>query len=531
MLCGVGAGLPGTDVRADGVPNQVVSFNWTENAPFGESIFLTGNIPQLGQADIRYAVKLVSEDRGPFQRDWFISVAIPRGKSYQYRFIRRDDTVQQLQDPNNFTDLSTNIAASTAPPLPLLRDLSVVAPVSDGASHVMFNTAGGVVNVPLTPLPCRPDLEIATLANQPNGGGINASILNTSINVPLHTVYRRGSQLYDFEPGAGATSVGAIETRVLVTTTVPATRVVNGVSGRGFRVYLPRGYAANTWRRYPVAYFQDGQNIFLPGNPLGTWNADLVSDSLIQQAAIREVILVAIDNSTQRNAEYVPEFGSPTLNNGDYNDFVIQELKPFIDATYRTLTGPADTASIGSSFGAIAAAVLGLDHPDVFGKIGCMSPTFWAGNTDDRLKGAELPASVRFYLDCGDTNDNGESTYLVRDDMLRDGRIYGQDFFFRVGFGQTHEEAAWSARLPYVLLSLFPVIEEPNSAELLVPLGGDLNIDGGITSLDSPPLRDLLMGVRPPTGCPEQVRADVNKDGRIDGDDLSLFVTKLLSQP
>lgn len=515
---------------ADGVPNQIVDFEWTENAPFGQSIFVTGNIPQLGQSDVRLAVKLASKDRGPFQRDWSIKLAIPRGTSYQYRFIRRDDSVQQLSDPDNFTNLSNLLNGNTAAPIPALRDLSVVVPVSDGASAVAFNTAGGTVNVPLTPLPCRPDLEIATLANQPNGKGISAAIVTTSINVPIHTVFRRGSQLFDFEPGSGGTTAGTIETRVLATNTVPATRIVNGVSGRGYRVYLPRGYAVNTWRRYPVAYFQDGQNVFGPGNPLGTWSAELVADSLIQQGRIRELIMVAVDNSPQRNAEYVPEFSEPGLNNDDYNQFLIQELKPFIDATYRTLTGPADTANIGSSFGGIAAAVLGLDHSDVFGRIGCMSPPFWAGATDDRLKDGLLPPSVRFYMDCGDTNDNGELSYSVRDSLVRDGRVWEQDFFFRVGFGQTHEEAAWSARLPHVLLALFPIVDEPNAAELLVPLGGDLNIDGGVTLLDSPPLRDLLLGIRPPTGCPEQVRADLNKDGRIDGDDVVLFVNRLISQ-
>lgn len=57
-------------------------------------------------------------------------------------------------------------------------------------------------------------------------------------------------------------------------------------------------------------------------------------------------------------------------------DFVAQTLKPLIDTTFRTLSGPEHTAAIGSSLGGQASMNLLLRHPRTFGKIACLSPAF-----------------------------------------------------------------------------------------------------------------------------------------------------------
>ena len=61
---------------------------------------------------------------------------------------------------------------------------------------------------------------------------------------------------------------------------------------------------------------------------------------------------------------------------------VVEELKPFIDRQYRTYCGPDDTGLGGSSLGGLVSLYLGLQYPDIFGKLAIMSPSVWWANRD-----------------------------------------------------------------------------------------------------------------------------------------------------
>ena len=41
----------------------------------------------------------------------------------------------------------------------------------------------------------------------------------------------------------------------------------------------------------------------------------------------------------------------------DYGRFLVERLKPLIDGKYRTLTGPTNTAAMGSSLGGVASSL------------------------------------------------------------------------------------------------------------------------------------------------------------------------------
>src|SRR5438477_616604 len=59
----------------------------------------------------------------------------------------------------------------------------------------------------------------------------------------------------------------------------------------------------------------------------------------------------------------------------DYARMLLDELKPLIDARYRTL--PDRTLLGGSSLGALLTMYLGLEHADVFESLAVMSPSVW----------------------------------------------------------------------------------------------------------------------------------------------------------
>ncbi len=191
---------------------------------------------------------------------------------------------------------------------------------------------------------------------------------------------------------------------------------------RAITLYVPRGYDFAS-KRYPVLYLHDGNNAFDPNQPRSvdaTWDADAVADAEISAGRVREFIVVAIPNDDRRFFEYGPVEdlfqGQHLGGDGDaYADFVVNDLKPVVDASYRTLPGRDDTAVLGSSMGGLISYHLGLTHPEVFRGVGGMSSAFGWGSglgnlteLDRYAATAGLAARAQvFYLDSGNGSPSG----------------------------------------------------------------------------------------------------------------------------
>src|SRR5437762_8889063 len=116
---------------------------------------------------------------------------------------------------------------------------------------------------------------------------------------------------------------------------------------RDVLVYLPQNYGRSTQRRFPVLYLHDGQNVFDAATSFAgvEWNADESAQRLTKQRLIEPLIIVAVANmGDTRIHEYAPTPGrvyphKPIRSKGHlrkYGRFLVEELKPFIDQTYRT---------------------------------------------------------------------------------------------------------------------------------------------------------------------------------------------------
>src|ERR1035437_1486177 len=148
---------------------------------------------------------------------------------------------------------------------------------------------------------------------------------------------------------------------------------------------LPPGYDQNSSAKYPVLYMHDGQNLFDPhlsytGVP---WGVDKAIARLSSEGKIRAAIVVGIWNTPKRFGEYMPQKAVSVTNTAqlpsipipthdeivsdNYLKFIVEELKPFIDAHYRTLPGRADTFIMGSSMGGLISAYAVAEYPKVFG--------------------------------------------------------------------------------------------------------------------------------------------------------------------
>lgn len=144
-------------------------------------------------------------------------------------------------------------------------------------------------------------------------------------------------------------------------------------------VYTPTDYESGN-KSYPVLYMHDGQNVFDASTAFaGEWQVDESLKELEEQG-LPTAIVVAIDNGrTRRIDEYSP-FVNSQYGGGEgdaYLDFIIEELKPRIDSSFRTLTGPENTAIMGSSMGGFISHYAHFRNPEVFGKAGIFSPAYW----------------------------------------------------------------------------------------------------------------------------------------------------------
>jgi len=208
---------------------------------------------------------------------------------------------------------------------------------------------------------------------------------------------------------------------------------------RKVSIYLPASYAREINRRYAVLYVHDGQNAFSTAGTnvafgWGNWELDKTTDKLSENGKVRELILVAIDNSPLRLHEYSGEHhierASTNTPYENYAAFLIKELKPKIDKEYRTLPGPATTGAMGSSMGGLCSLALAWDHPEIFGKAASLSGAFQVEHTNflnQVLRAYQGKVkSIRLYLDSGTVDfmggDDGRSlTEAVADELRRIG--------------------------------------------------------------------------------------------------------------
>lgn len=237
-------------------------------------------------------------------------------------------------------------------------------------------------------------------------------------------------------------------------------------TGRRVSIYLPPGYDTST-ARYPAVYLQDGQNLFDPGRafvPGQDWRLDETAEALIHTGQMAPVILVGIDHGgTDRIEEYTPSCDARRRVGGRlgaYRSFLIEELKPWIDARYRTRADAASTGIGGSSLGGLAAVEIALARPDVFGRLAALSPSLWWNRRGvlDRARALEGRLDLAIWLDAGTQEGPGvvHHARMLKNILLRRGWRLGRDLHYREVAGAQHSEADWARRADDMLRALFP---------------------------------------------------------------------------
>jgi enterochelin esterase-like enzyme len=218
------------------------------------------------------------------------------------------------------------------------------------------------------------------------------------------------------------------------------------------------------------------------------WNADQTVSRLMKADQLAPTIIVGIwNNGPFRHSEYFPEKFLPHMpeeprklltqkalrdkpQSDAYLRFLVEELKPFIDAKYPTHKGPAQNAIMGSSMGGLISIYALNEYPEVFGGAAGLS-THWIGIHQPN---SHIPLSAYIYL--RDKLASPQSHKIYQDhgtieldalyapyqnfinQIIRDkGYVESgakPNFLTRVFDGTGHNEKAWTERLAIPVLFL-----------------------------------------------------------------------------
>ncbi len=144
---------------------------------------------------------------------------------------------------------------------------------------------------------------------------------------------------------------------------------------RNAYVYTPPGYDRNPSLRYPVLYLQHGSG---ENETSWTWQGrvNVIMDGLIAEGKARPMLVVMDQGyATRAGAAPVPagQRGGGAGQVDAFQDVVLRDLIPTIDAHYRTLANRRHRAIAGLSMGAGQAVRIGFGNPDVFASVGAFS--------------------------------------------------------------------------------------------------------------------------------------------------------------
>lgn len=228
---------------------------------------------------------------------------------------------------------------------------------------------------------------------------------------------------------------------------------------RDVLVWLPPDYDSNSTRRYPVMYVHDGNNLFDRRTTFGgvEWQLDENAGRLIQSQQITPVIVVGVYNSPARMEEYT--WYSDTLDGQtmggkgqQYADFLVKELKPMIDQSYRTQSDKSHTGIMGSSLGGLISFYTARAYPNTFGQVGMISPSVWWKDEQAKSDIGAFPKDVKVWVDMGtQEGQNPDAMLKTAKDFVSGlenaGFAHFKNLAFHIEEGGDHSEAAWARRI------------------------------------------------------------------------------------
>jgi len=233
---------------------------------------------------------------------------------------------------------------------------------------------------------------------------------------------------------------------------------------RNISIYIPDNHKGP----FKVLYMHDGQNLFFKETSSygEIWDAHTQYDRFLKAGLIEPHIIVGIDHTKYRMDEYAP-FDNSTIYKYypddnriphygvAYAQFIVEELKPWVDKKFKTKKDKSNTYILGASLGGLISLYCGLKYPNVFGGIGAMSTSAsWnPAGFDALLETHKATPDQKYFITCGSnesgTNDQTKNRNYTRVSKKINKQLkpYAQKVFYKVYDGGVHNETLWAAQL------------------------------------------------------------------------------------
>ena len=233
---------------------------------------------------------------------------------------------------------------------------------------------------------------------------------------------------------------------------------LTGEKSRKAYIYLPDSYKKEPEKRYPVLYMFDGHNVFFDAD--ATYGKSWGMNEYMRKSK-KQLIIVAVECNHEGNnrlSEYSPvdfesaHFGGKIKGRGKlYMQWLVNSLKPYIDAHYRTLPDREHTLIAGSSMGGLMSLYAAVQYNHVFGRAACLSPSLWTDPAKllEMIAKAKLGEDTVIYMDYGSRemgNHYGHQANLMSvAQMLMLRKV---NLTLRIVPGGDHSEASWERQIP-----------------------------------------------------------------------------------
>ncbi len=231
-------------------------------------------------------------------------------------------------------------------------------------------------------------------------------------------------------------------------------------------IHFPPDYVTSN-SHYPVLYMQDGQNLFdAVYAPFGEWNIDGSMDSLFNVFSPTAIVVGIDHGGNDRLNEYSP-WTNASYGGGEgelYSAFIVNTLKPFIDAHFRTLSGRDYTAIMGSSMGGLISYYAAMKYQNIFSKVGVFSPSFWFSDSVYNFTSTQgHQGNMKFYFMSGQQEDVDmvPDIQTVMSTMQSHGFLQSEMTLVTKADGQ-HSEWFWKREFPEAFKWLFSGVTDVN---------------------------------------------------------------------
>ena len=206
---------------------------------------------------------------------------------------------------------------------------------------------------------------------------------------------------------------------------------------RKVKVYNPVEPGTKNAPNLPVVYLQDGSDYINRAKAINT------QYNLVKAGKIKPFIMVFLDPK-DRMKEYWA--------NDNYAKYIATEVVPAIDKQYKTIESRDGRAILGASLGGVTSVHTAVKYPEIFGRVGGQSSSFWIDNERvvKELETLDVKRNnFKFYFDVGTLEGADDDKKAVA--ILR-----GKGFDVTYREGETgHNWTSWRDRLADAFIALW----------------------------------------------------------------------------